>query len=447
MTERVKSLSFSNSAVLYDEIFVMVSMVLDHGWPAGPAFLHSLATLTEALVIHDKVLYDPFRDTEQPSESGGTVSDIIRQSDFVQELVKEEALTLFPPHDEVDNLLKSRGVDYEMIDFVVEGKWGSASFIWGDPATESTRYEILLDLLREAPSVLAATEFIGADFGPVGFEIKDTSMFSALQLGFSRRDLETIESLNRRSAALLELALFTGTNVYPVYQAVPHELGAQRARNSLVRRIYESVAERVEAVDTPVGHADFVRVPIPPLCQIALARCKGSDRALAHEILALRERHQKFRGYLTEFERAWNAAATRAERRKLQLEWEGAWSTLVAREDRPKGGKVSRILGFLWDVSKSVTPKGALSAGGDKVVASGRERSIVRRVKGLHDFYRELSASPTSDRNRELVANTFHNRADDDVWSLAADVAVATNAALLRSDPSNLVEPPPASKE
>ncbi len=40
-------------------------------------------------------------------------------------------------------------------------------------------------------------------------------------------------------------------------------------------------------------------------------------------------------------------------------------------------------------------------------MGEGREKYIVNRVNGLHDFWRDLSGAPPSDANRAMFAKLF----------------------------------------
>ena len=84
-------MEFTNTALVHEEVLLDVLLVLEHGWPAGPSFLHSLRTLTEAVVIHAEVYYDPLHYTRRGDLNGSDVHSLIRDSQFVQQLVSEGA--------------------------------------------------------------------------------------------------------------------------------------------------------------------------------------------------------------------------------------------------------------------------------------------------------------------------------------------------------------------
>lgn len=435
-------LNLANTALIHEEVLLDVFGVLEDGWPVSPSFLQSMGTLAEAVVIHDQVFFDPMRWTLSQDTRGNTVHGFLRQSAFVQELLQQGALTVPPVQDEIDVWLTSKGTEYRFVNFMIGYRWGSAgAFVTGNVEGETIRYRNLLDLVKNAPAALAAQDLIGRPrLG--GLEIPNLSAFLAMRLGFSPDDLLLIEGWNRRAAAYVELSGHLGIHLYPVYGALPHQLGAVGAHHFEVRNIYESVVERVEADDKlmPVAESTFSRIPIPPFARIAMARCKGDPAALGHELLTLRERHRKFRGYLTDLDRRWNEAKTYDDISKLRREVKGAWETLLDKEDQPQASKANRILGFVWDMVKNLTPSGAMMAGGDKVMATWHDRSIIRRVSGLHDFYQELKNSPLPKYDREIIASLFPVIAEDPLWDAATGLAKATDAGFIQRDPLQAVQ-------
>lgn len=433
-------LDLVNAALVHEEVLLDVSRVLDDGWPVGPSFLHSLGTLAEALVIHNQVFFGPRWSTDREDSGRNTIAIQIQQSNFVRELSREGGLTLAPA-EEIDARLVSKGTGYRLANFVADASWAGLSFASATPEGETNDYRSLVDLVKDAPAALATKDLI--TMSRPGILAGDASVFLATVLGFNEDDLRIIEGLNHRAAAYVDLTRHLGIDLYPVYSALPHQLGAVGAHHLRVRRIYDTVEKRVVRDDqTMVGESEFSRVAIPPIAQIAMARCNGDPAALGQELLALRERHHKFRRYLTDFDRQWNDAETRADRSRLIREFAGSWNTLLAKENRPQASKASRIIGFMWDIVKRATPVGAAAAGGDKVMTTWQEQSIIRRVSGLHDFYQELARSPLPEHNRQLIARLFPRIVDDPVWDAAAKLAEATEAAFIVQDPLQAVQQP-----
>jgi len=357
-----------NSALVHEEVLLDISMVLEHGKSVGPSFLHSFGTVAEAVVLHDRVFFDPYRRTQERLQQSNTIEALVWQSGFVQELLHEGALALPPPRNQIDAWLETKGTDYRAVDFLTDAYWDGRSFTFTDVEGETAAYRNLIDLVKNAPSTFAAQRLVGSKGDDLEL-IVNPAAFLARYLGFSADDLALIEGWNHRAAAYVELSGHLGLHLYPVYAALPHQLGAVGAHHFQVRSIYDKVEEHaIKDDEAPVGASAFSRVPCPPLAQIAMARCKGDSAALAHELLVLRERHRKFRGYLTDFDRAWNEAQTREDRRRLRRDFEGAWQALLTKENQLQPGKASRIIGFLWDLVKGLTPTGAVKAGGDKVM-------------------------------------------------------------------------------
>jgi hypothetical protein len=433
-------LDLVNAALVHDEVLLDVSRVLDGDWPVGPSFLHSLGTLAEALVIHNQVFFGPRWSTDEEDSGRNTIAVQLQQSNFVRELSREGGLTLAPA-EQIDAVLVSKCTGYRLANFVMDASWVGLSFASATPEGEANDYRNLVDLVKGAPAALATKDLI--TMSRPGVLAGDASVFLATVLGFNEDDLRIIEGLNHRAAAYVDLTRHLGIDLYPVYSALPHQLGAVGAHHLEVRRIYDTVENYVVRDDqTTVGESGFSRVPIPPIAQIAMARCKGDPAALGQELLALRERHQKFRRYLTEFDRQWNEAETRRDRSRLARDFTGSWDTLLAKENRPHASRARRIIGFIWDIVKSATLVGAMAAGGDKVMTTWQEQSIIRRVSGLHDFYQELARSPLPEHNRQLVASLFPRIVEDPVWDAAAKLAEATEAAFIAQDPLQAVQQP-----
>ena len=144
------------------------------------------------------------------------------------------------------------------------------------------------------------------------------------------------------------------------------------------------------------------------------------------EIIELRYRHRGFRQYLTDYERKWDTASTRADRINLRNEFDNAWKTFVVSQEKPS----TRIIYTLWDILKN--PVKTLPAIGDKLRAKGHELSIIGRVRGLHDFWKELANSPIPQKNLELLSNLFPKLASDVEWQLSYDLANSVNTLLTK---------------
>jgi hypothetical protein len=423
-------MEFSNTAVVYEEVLLDIVSVLEWGWPAGPYFLHSLGSLVEALVIHEHVFLDPANYHTRTDLRAGNVTSTLFGSDFCQQLLKAKALETFPAHSLVDKQLKGFGRDYEMLNFVMDSTWSLATFSLAEPGREQSNLETLRDL-SEVPEVFSGDYLIDTSLSTLGFvQLESPALLGALvKYGFSAADLKHVDGLNHRAKAFLDLSRNLGMNIYPPFAALPHQFGAVRASNTKARRVYEDLAGRIEArlvaaEDHPVGGDSYSRVPVAPLTQIVLASAKDSPRAFAEEICELRQKHREFRGYLTDFERAWTSAVTKQERIRLTNEMENAWKSLVERIERPS----TRIVYQLWDILKK--PTEILAAFGDKLTESGRKRYVMDRVAGLYDFWRELANGPVTQQNQLLLGRLFKCVADAPTWAFASQVAEKFNVTM-----------------
>jgi len=106
------------------------------------------------------------------------------------------------------------------------------------------------------------------------------------------------------------------------------------------------------------------------------------------------------------------------------VEFDSALKQLLEKETRQS----TRVIYMLWDILKE--PTKILQALGDKVTKRGRERYIVGRVKGLHDFWDDLSNSPPSNIMRTQFNRLFPKRSEDKTWESGRKLAEAVNAGL-----------------
>ena len=438
---KVSRQDLSNTGLLQDEVLLTIVRGLDEGLPIGPSFVHSLATLIESLVVHDKVFYD-LRTVARgaPEDSSRTIEDVLENSSFVKALVKHRVLAPFPSAEDTEELLSELGVDYTYGDFLTDLLWTPYSF-YADPSAESARYRMMLDLVAKAPQLLRPRQIIpildGAErekhtaAGLIGEEELESPIRFDLgrNVGLSPRELLFLEGLNFRSRAYMNIARILGMHMYPAFPALPHQIGAIQNGNIKGRQIYDKVMQQLrkeaEIEDCiTASEPDFWRISLPPVAQMALKNCKGSVQALVPEILEIRQRDRTFRNYLTTYERTWNAANTRQERNQLAHDFNNAWKVMLAKERKPS----TRILYILWDYFKD--PTKLLQTIGDKLAGAGRERYIIDRAYGLYDFWRDLCDTPPPDSNRALVFKLFPNQVDEATWNAAQQLAGALNATL-----------------
>jgi hypothetical protein len=419
-----------NTSLVQDDALVNIIKVIDWGWPAGPSFLYAIGSFIEAAVIHDKVFFDPLRQTQRDEIGDHTIASLLNQSDFVQAMIREGVLTVFPEPSEVDHYLQGAKSEYTSANFLADYYHGFESFSTTNPEGEVEVFNNLIDLTQKAPSVLLADELIDVDITALDSSLLGLTLpgLAAYTLGFNREDMKLLEALIHKAKGHLELTHHLGINFYPAFSAIPYQIGSVKSFNSKAKALYSTIIEKVVSLDEELyGNDEFSRVPVPPLTQIAMAKSKGSVDGLVLEIIELRYRHNKFRQYLTDYERQWNYASTRSETIKLRNEFDNAWKALVANQERPS----TRIIYTLWDVLKN--PLNMLPTIGDKLRTKGHELSIIGRVKGLHDFWKELANSPVPKKNLELLSTLFPRLASDEEWQLSRDLANSVNTFLAKS--------------
>jgi len=436
MTKTKKSaIDFSNHAVIQDEILLTICLVLEDGWPAGPTFLHALNTIIETVVVHEEVYFDPLHQLGRDDISEHTVPGILRNSTFVRSLIREGVIRKFPNESIIDKHLVSKGREYSYADFLTDAYWSADSFAYGNPEGEANRLELYVDLVSKAAPLLEPQQITPlATIGePEEGQAKLMGAHGLLatmlanSISLNDRDLKFIEGLNFRAKALLDLSLNTGLHLHPFYLALPHQIGAIRSNNLRALELFRTIQNRVDSIEDQqqrIGQSAFMRVPIPALTEVVLGRCKDSSRAIAPELLAMRNTHRSFRHYLTTYEQKWNQAQTKKERWDLKREFDDALKLVLEREARPS----SRLVYTLWDIVKE--PTKLLTALGDKLVKRGKEEQIIGRVKGLHDFWRDLAEAPPSDLMRTHFNRLFSKRSDDRTWILGQQLAEAVNGKL-----------------
>jgi hypothetical protein len=426
-----KKMNWYNSALIQDEILVHISRVIDYGDPAGPAFLNSIGTLVEAIVLHENVYFDPARGSQvrrsdnRTPDGRETVASIIYGSSFVQHLIRDGVLKPLPGHEDLNTYLESKGANYNYWEFISDLMWRLMSFASTDPEEQRRLYVSQAFLMDKFPKIFHSKDLID-DFEPGDEpEFLEVSAQVLYRSGVPIENLLQWEGWNHIGSAYADLARSLGLHLYLVDLALPNQLGAIRQINLKAREIYEVIKSKLDEVDDEnIGTSDFQSLQIPPLFQIVLANCKDSRNALAEEVFNLRYRHRKFRHYLTNYEAEWDTAKTRNDRFRLKREFENAWKTLAVKEDRAS----TRLIYTLWDIFKS--PTKIFEKIGDKLADKGKEISVIEQARGLHDFWNELQRSPVSNQNQELLRNLFPKQVEEKVWIAAKEFSNSTAAYL-----------------
>jgi hypothetical protein len=194
---------FANSSAVQEEALVTIALVLDHGWPAGPVFLHALNTVIEAVVLNEHIYFDPRRRTGQSGHTG-TIEEILESSDFLQLLMRDKALELFPEEHVIEERLAAVGTGYSYMNFIADACWTTDSFAYGSPQDEANRLRIYLELSAKGREILESPDLAITHTGLVyDFDPKKLRLARlAHDLQFNDQDIRMLEGLNRRARAL-----------------------------------------------------------------------------------------------------------------------------------------------------------------------------------------------------------------------------------------------------
>lgn len=404
-------MTYSNSALIQDEILFNISSVIDNGAAAGPSFLFSLGAMAEALVLHETIYFDPLDLISNAKGGGTTLDSILHDSAFVQRCLREKMLTPFPKESEVNEHLSSRHIDYSLANFMFDYYWSTASFTSHDSDTMRDQYLLTAYLIENMPDIFFSKDLIRPIIPGEMTGFYNDSAGLLLARGVPVETLRMLEAHNHRATGWLELAKNMGLNLYLVDAALPYQIGAIQSSNQKAKEIYKTMQSHFDSLALDdVGTTGFSRVYIPPLSQIVLERAKDSKGAIVEELFELRDRHRDFRHYMTDYERAWVNAKTRKDRFRLRNEFNNAWKQLIKKQEKPS----TRIIYTLWDILKD--PTKILERIGDKLADMGKEMYAIGQVRGMHDFWNELLRSPTSDRNQEILSKLFSEQVDDGVW-------------------------------
>lgn len=430
---------FRSSALIQQESLGQIVCVLEAGWPVGPTFFNALSTLTESLCLYDHVYFDPMRTHLEPHGPAG--AKMLQESAFVRLLVSEGALELFPEEPVVNAALAEEGRDYDYIDFLSDYVWTTESAFWADPDGEHGRLQLYCEIVDSAYPLLTHERLLPSEGAAVSLGPEVLLLLLGRKLRLSDDDLIFLEGLNHHSSALFTLCRNLRIHLQPFYLLLPHQLGTLDRNNSRAMGLYRQLLEEIEKRDRKAGkiagetgipeQSGFLRVSVPALVGQLLEGCVDKPGAIGPELLELRQRRAGFRSYVREFDRRWSDAKTKEQLWNLGKEWDAAITKLGEKQDRTS----SRLIYIIWDILKD--PTKILEAVGDKFAARGREESIISRVDGLHDFWRDLAKAPTDQVTAANLARLFPRRLDNEVWDLASKLADSLDRRLPRSNAAN----------
>ena len=423
---------FRSSALIQQESLGQIVAVLDAGWPAGPTFFNALSTLTESLCLYDHVYFDPLRMHLRSDVPLG--AKMLQESPFVRLLLSEGALELFPESSFIDAALAKEGRDYTYVHFIRDYVWTGSSAFWSEPEGERERLQLYCEIVDSAYPLLTHPSLVPQAKSSIVFGPESLLLLLGRQLRLSNQDLIFLEGLNHQSLALFTLCRNLRIHLQPFYLSLPHQLGTLDQNNSRAVTLYRQILEEIEKrdgsaaaiagqVETP-DQSGFQRISVPALVGQLLARCVDQSSAIGLELLVLRRLRTGFRSYVREFDQRWSEAKTKEQLWNLGKEWNAAITKLGEKQDRPS----TRLIYTIWDILKD--PVNILKSIGDKLATRGREESIIRRVDGLHDFWRDLAKAPTDKVTNANLAHLFPKRLDDEVWDLAGKLADSLNRRL-----------------
>src|SRR5262249_45688078 len=141
------------------------------------------------------------RDGYRAEDGSETVASIIYESPFVQQLVREGILKVFPGKEQLRSHLETIGSDYDYWQFIEDLMWRLESFSHADPEKQRRVYVTQAFLMEEFPQIFKAKDLIG-DYTPgVAAEFLDMSALSLAQSGVPIENILQLEGWNHIGCA------------------------------------------------------------------------------------------------------------------------------------------------------------------------------------------------------------------------------------------------------
>jgi hypothetical protein len=400
-----------NSAIVTEDVIFEVLRVLERGYPVGPSFVESLSSLVEAVVIHDKVYRKSFEELVDKSKDEANPQHWYSSSPLIKMLTKELLLEQTNAF-EIEAILDAKQ-SYNYTDFLTDWAWSPSSTLSITPESEMNFYGAMIDTANCAPHAFEMETLVETgDDRPV------LGVLPLLAKGFTKEDLLYLESLNRAERAYEELSRGLNLNLYTPFKTTASRVGMIRSKNQQTRHLFKKIQDKAVKMLEPESEFienDFSRIRIAPLCQIVLRNCKGSASALGDELLSLREKHKGLRKFLTEFEKREATITTREESRQLRADLQYAFENLAKFETTEKTRMFYKVARLAVEPLK--IPGKAVEALSEK----GSQYEGMDRIRGLHDFYKDLAGSPLERMNGELLSKMFPTFAPDKLWEAASE--------------------------
>jgi hypothetical protein len=388
------ALSLTNSALLSHEVLADACRLFDRGNQATPAELHALSSLVEAAALLEKLYV-----YEWPAEpiDFGPLADL-----FTWGLIEPGAKV-----DEAEAAIGAMGLAEVQGAILEDRTFGPVSITY-----QSARLVEFLQLLVGYERELGFEQMSGLLDDD---ETEDVAFAVAAGQRLSPTDVLGIDSWYRKTRALATTALELGLHLYTGILSRPFVLEHVNVRRGSALQVFEALKAEFDDFDDSEIPA-WRRVDIPALTQQALIGCKGDPKAIANEIMRVRQQVSAFRGAITAGAAALRDAKTRAEKRKLRHESEAALAAILEKMD-----KTTRLSHAAWDVVKN--PLTAHIKVGDKLVEKDQRDRAIDKVFGLSDLWALLSTAPALEGNAALLHGVFKAPFELKKWHAARSAA------------------------
>jgi hypothetical protein len=373
--------------------------VLDRATVITPAEFHALNSLVEATVLHNTIyLFWPALEMDER---------------LVQPLIDEDILIIDAGFDSLRRELELRNLwDIDIYEDLV---WHTAVIGYKDPSGLANSLQALVDF----DEAIGISRIIGIDEENVsahalsGGELRVLSLgaLSAYSQGFTEDDLSALATMSRHVRAYDRVGQELGLDIYTGLLYRPFLLGQWFQSRRSARYLFEKMRGELDDVDD-TDIPQWSRIEIPILTQILLERCKGDVEAFGPELLALRDRHSRYRLSMSQYRSASSAAKSRGEKRKLRKEQEKSWAAMLKKEE----GRTTRLLHHIVRVFSRPTPTSIIAEVADEAIDREEISAAVEKVDGLTDLWAELSSAPTIEQNIRLMHDTFGAEPSYETW-------------------------------
>jgi len=260
--------NLDNSGWLLPEVLFDVWRVAEARYPAGPSFLSSLATLTEAVILHERLYLFGHRDSLHTLNSNSPWHQLYA-SPLVQSLFNAGIIVELSANG-AEELLSQAGSHYDFADFLSDHAWVPKGFSTSDPESEGTAYQAWSDILRHDPDLLRMETLVEDDASVPTVVAKALPL---LGLHFTTDDLINIEGVNRGARGNKRLSNELGLHYCGPLMSVAHQL-----------RLTQDLAR---------SSSEIEKVIVPPFWYPLLKTCARGDDLFA-DLMDLRVRYSQW---------------------------------------------------------------------------------------------------------------------------------------------------------